>query len=137
MLEAGQVAPDDDQVHPLLVRHVEVAHDRAVVVGDREAQRRAAPARQVGARHDQAQAVVGDREPADAVRAVGARGVAVLVAGRVVVAAHRVATLVRARRGVDGGTRQRGGGERQREHREEAGEPDGGAHAVAPIVIAG
>ena len=59
VLEAGQVAADDDEVHPLLVLDVEVAHGPATVVDDPEAHGLRPAREQRGILDDQAQAVLG------------------------------------------------------------------------------
>ena len=78
VLEAGQVAAGEDQVHALLVRDVEVAHGRAVVLDDPERERLLAAAAQLGLLDRDAQAAVGDREAVHlglGARMLAARGV--------------------------------------------------------------
>jgi hypothetical protein len=125
VLEAGQVAPGDDQVHALRVLHVEVADGPATAVDDAEAQRLGAVAAQLGGVDDQAQAVLGDRQAAHRIGGPVA-GARLRCAGalRTVGGGGLVAL------GIDEAAGQRARAEQQREHRGEAGEPGGDGHAV-------
>ena len=116
MLEAGQVAADDDQVHPLGVLDVEVVHGAAVLAEDaeREPERRA---RTCGAAGEvEREAVLADGEAA---HRIGGHGHAVSVrrGGRVV---HP----------VDGAAGQCRGAEDDGQDGGEGGELDRGGHAV-------
>ena len=115
VLEAGQVAAGDDQVHALLVRDVEVAHGLAVVVDDPERERLLAAAAQLGLRDRDAQAAVGDGEAVDL--GLAARMVATVNCGVRSVPAHR--GVVAARIGIDHLARQRAGSEQDGQHAEE------------------
>ena len=135
VLEAATVAADDDQVHALLVRDLEVAH-RAARVADGEAQRGRGAARERGGGEREAQAVLGDGEAADR---VGGSWPAIAAspdrarprrrrrhARAFVRAALRGALAVRPDR-LAGGD---GDAEHQREQRGEARELQWGAHAA-------
>ena len=67
VLEAGEVAAGEDQVHALLVLDVEVADGLAALVDDAEAQLLGAAAAQLGLLDDDAQVAGGDAEAADRV----------------------------------------------------------------------
>ena len=67
VLEAGEVAAGEDQVHALLVLDVEVADGVPVLPDDVEAQRLGTAAPQLGLLDDDAQLVVGDAEAAHGV----------------------------------------------------------------------
>jgi hypothetical protein len=60
VLEAGEIAAGEDQVHPLGVEDVEAAHRVAIGVDDPEPQRCRDTERQLAIYDDQPQAVVGD-----------------------------------------------------------------------------
>ena len=132
VLEAGPVAADDDQVHPLLVLDLEVAHG-AIGTVDREAQRGRAAARERGRGELQAQAVVGDGEAADRVRLVAALGLAAVTGLRLVAAMP--GRGIGALGGVvgpirpDGAAGDGGHAEHDREDRREAEQLGRGAHA--------
>ena len=67
VLEAGEVAARDDQVHPLLVFDVEVADGLAARVDDAEPQLLASAAFELGVGEFELEPVVGDREAAHGV----------------------------------------------------------------------
>ena len=112
-------------MHALLVLDVEVADGLAVVVDDAEAQRLRAAAAQLGVVHDQAQAVLGDREAADRARGLVGGRVHVSCGGRLVVAGL----------GADRGARERGSAEDDGEDGEEGGELGGGVHAEYELGV--
>jgi len=146
VLEAREIAPGDDQVHPLRVLDVEVANGPAALVDDAEADLLGAAAGEVGVVDDDTQPVVGDREPAHGVRAAAAGwrrvpaaglgvavvaaglGVGLLVRGRARVLGLRLAA---ARIGIDDLAGDQAGAEQQRQHAGERQELSGDrAHAV-------
>ncbi len=118
VLKAGQVAAGDDEVHPLLVLDVEVAHRPATVVDDPEADRHPSGPAQRGILEDEAQAVFGHPQPAHGM--LGA-GLVMRVRGGGRVIAFR----------ADRGTRERAAGEQHRQHAGECREPRRGFHAGA------
>ena len=124
VLEAGQVAPGEDQVHALLVLDVEVAHGLAARVVDPEAQRRFAAAAQLGVVDDDAQAVGGDREAAHGVGGVCGGHLGVLLRG------------VFAGLGSDRAARDRRAAEQQREPGRERSELGDRVHAHATPNLA-
>jgi hypothetical protein len=145
VLEAGQVAAGDDQVHALLVLDVEVADGVAAVVHDAEAQLLGAAATQLRIVDDDAQAVLGDRQAADRMRGlligvaaglalgVGGGGHVVLLVGGAMGALGlggragvRRARLVAI--GIDRTAGQRAAAEQDGERRGEAGELGRRAH---------
>jgi hypothetical protein len=105
VLEAGEVATREDQVHPLLVGHVEVANRRAITIDNTEAQRLAPAARQLGLVDHDAQVVLSDRETAHALLRRGA----VANAGVICAVRSRVGVPI----GVDGPARERRAGKHQ------------------------
>ena len=114
VLEAGQVAPGEDQVHALLVLDVEVADRGPVLVDDAEAQRLVAAARQLGPVDDEPQPALGDAEAADR---VGGGGVALHGRGaRLRVGAARLDRAARQRGGREGDDQQAGEGEQAEGH---------------------
>ena len=121
MLEAGEVAAGEDQVHALLVLDVEVADRAAAVVGDAEAERLGAAAAQLAARDDEPEPVLRDREAADRV----GRGLVGALLGHV---PGRLAGLRRGAAGLDRAACQRRGGEGDDEEGHEGGETDGRVH---------
>ena len=116
VLEAGQIAPGDDQVHALLVRDVEVAHRAAVRAGDPEAQRLGAAAVELRVGDDDPHAVLSDGEAANLVGRVGHVGVLPWLAGR---------------RGPEGGAGEGADAEEDGEHGDEARDLRGRAHAAS------
>ena len=123
VLEAGEVAAGEDQVHALLVRDVEVADRAAVLVDDPEAQGLGAAAPQLGLLDDDLQVVGGDGEPADGVGRVGGVG-----GGHVVLRLGRACRRILAVR-LDRRARERRAPEQQRERGHEGGDAKaGGGH---------
>ena len=121
VLEAAPVAPDDDQVHALLVGDLEVAH-RAVRPVDGETQRGRLAARKGRRGEREPQAVLGDREAADR---VGGGHLAMLVVHTPVGLRRRSTVTIRA----DRAARNRGDAEHQAEQEREARELGDGVHA--------
>ena len=119
MLEAGQVAAHDDDVHALGVLDVEVAHGPAVAAGDAEAELEALAPGRGRAGELERQAPVAHREAAD--RLHDGRFLAVPGHGRRGVGLAGV--------DVDAAAGERGAAEREHEQGGEPGELRGGAHA--------
>jgi hypothetical protein len=142
VLEAGRVAPHQDQVHALLVLDLEVAHGVALLVDDPVAQALLAAALEIGGVDDEPQPVLGDRESADVVAGacvlVRLGGVAAAVAVRcrggahcfvsVAVGAGGGLVLVRLALGVDRAARDRRAPGQERDGRGEGGNPGGAGH---------
>jgi hypothetical protein len=64
VLEAGQVAADDDEVHPLGVLEVKVAHSAPVLAEDAEGEPKLGVGRRGAAGEVEREAVLADREAA-------------------------------------------------------------------------
>ena len=115
VLEVGHVTADDDHVHSLRVLDVEVTHGFAALVPNPEDELRlCARACRVGVEL-QAEAVVGDGQPTEAVHAHR----------------HRLALVRRVVQRRDQVARQGGGGKDQRQDGQEGGQLQSDAHAFA------
>ena len=79
VLEALGVAADDDQVHALVLLHLEVAHGAALAVEDPEAQRCPLATGQLRAVEGEREAVRADREAGNRLRARGSGAVTALL----------------------------------------------------------
>jgi hypothetical protein len=80
VLKAGQVSPDDDQVHALGVLDLEVAHGVAGLADDAEAQVLGYAACQLGVVDDKAQAASAAASPRTGIAAPGSPSPAMLIA---------------------------------------------------------
>ena len=128
VLEAGQVAAHDDQVHAALVLDVVVAHGLAALVEHAEGELLLTAALQLGRADVELEPGVGDRET---VHVGGACVIPARLLGAAVgVAGHRLGGLlvpgVRVERAAGGGR----GGEEHGEERAEEDEPRRRAHAT-------
>jgi hypothetical protein len=122
VLEGVEVAPGDDEVHPLLVLDLEVLDGAAAAVDDAVRQALRAPAAQLGVVDDEAGTVLGDGQAADLLllhAAVLAGGLGAVTGGRL----GLVATV-----GVDGAAGEGGATEGQAEDGHEPSEPGRGVH---------
>ena len=126
VLEAGEVAPDDDQVHAALVLDVVVAHGLAALVEHAEGEALLAAAGQLGGEDVELEpGVVRDGEAVDlgGARVPGRLGVAAVRAAR-----HRLRGLLPPGVRVERAARRRGGHEEHGEQRAEGDEAGRGAH---------
>ena len=118
VLETGQVAPDDDEVHPPRVRDVVRPEREAAPVDDLERELLPLAGREACLRRDEPEAVRGDRE---AVGPLRRRPDRFLVPG------VGLPTLERP----DYGSKRGRAGEDEREDEAERGQPEDGVHSTS------